>query len=57
MSLFEFTTEVGCRYMGISKIIVEWDDCKDEQFCELTFAKAFVLDRYPERRAAQLDKV
>ena len=43
--------------MGISKIIVEWDDCKDEQFCELTFAKAFVLDRYPERRAAQLDKV
>ena len=44
--------------MGISKIIVEWDDCKDEQFCELTFANA---NRYPdcsaERRAAQLNKV
>ena len=53
--------------MGISKIIVEWDDCKDEQFCEFTFAKdsrqtngqknewpffkAFVLERYPERSA------
>ena len=28
-----------CCYIGISQIIVEWDDYQDERFCELTVAK------------------
>lgn len=41
--------------MGVSQIIVEWDDYKDEQACELAFA--YTGSRYPDRRAEELEKV
>ena len=35
--LFEFKTESNC-YIGLVKIIVEWESYQEERFCELTFA-------------------
>ena len=44
--------------MGLSQIIVEWDDDKDEQACELTFATSeFRIGLNPDRRAEELTKV
>ena len=34
--LFEYKT-TG-YYIGVSQIIIEWQDYQDERFCELTFA-------------------
>jgi len=41
--------------MGISQIIVEWDDYKGEQSCELTFANT--ESRNFDRQANELEKV
>ena len=36
--LFEYKIEGDRYYIGVSQIIIEWEDYQDERFCELTFA-------------------
>ena len=56
MIIFEFTTWDNCRFMGLSQIIVEWDDDKDEQACELSF-ETYRAGLISDRRAKELTKV